>query len=260
MEKTEIIKKFGLVPTDWITTADGVMIIRRPGIKKIQRVAGIEVLLTVMSSDKDHCALIANGKMLNESEGHMAMVSAVGSATPRNCDHIFLHETAEYRAVARVVLELAGLKEGDVMSEDEVGHQPEVVKASKKSPLEEAKERSMPTEIAAGIIHGEHAGTYAITNSYDDEGVVINGEMISRDNVITWDPVRHDFLKDQRSASDNAKMIKLLMAKGLSAGSYKSVLAGHSLLAKYPDMTELINEAGLSDIIIAIGIAKNSNQ
>jgi hypothetical protein len=250
--KTEIIDLYKLTPTDYLTVDGGVMIVKRTGIKKIQKVLDISVSIALLSSDKEHCALLATAELNGQR------ISAVGSATPANCSHPFIHETAEYRAVSRAVLEAAGLKESDVFSEDEFNAKK--IEDSVKSPINELVEKTKPLSLVGYVYCGKHKGLIGEVTSSDDVGLVIGDVMHSYDDVISWDPMTHLFMTDNRSITDNNSIVRLLAKKGVTAKTFLDDIAGSNMGDKYKDFSKFLIEAPLLDVLNVIGIKLNFNK
>lgn len=154
-EIAELYKKYNLSEND-VYNHKHYLIITRSGIEKIQAQEKIEVRFEALECKENFAAVhviatkpgvptletfgsaLYGGKVQNE---HGKWVD-IGNTTSR-----YILEIAEKRALARVVLKLAGLYSENVKSEDE---SEEFKKENKPEPVEPAKKievESVPSEI-----------------------------------------------------------------------------------------------------------------
>jgi len=243
--------KFGLEGSDIVTTPDGVMIIRRPGIKKIQQKLDIRITLTVPFANETSCVVLALAEMPDETGVTLTSTSVIGSATPRNCNHDFPHETAEYRAVSRAVLDVSGLKSMNIMSEDEVGSQPAPQKPL--SPLEELNARAVEVK-KMGFFFDEDQSKCVMEEvdvvDHQSEEVSMSGVIYPLADVFMWSVEEHPYMTGTRTAENVKRVTKLLVSKGVS-GVVPAMLAD-----RYKDWHDMITKAPIIDLLWVIGAKK----
>ncbi len=249
MKSSELLKKFGLSNDDIFVAEDGAIIVKRTGIKKIRKKKQIFVTYDVVGCDRDYCVILAKGS--DPKTGMTAQ--AIASATPKNCNFNFVHETSEYRAEARVVLELIGLKELNVFSEEEYTLGKEIKKAS-KGLSDHAKELSLAGEFIGYVHSGENMGLLAEITQSDDDHYVFDQVAVPIEDVLKWNPAEHSFMKDDRSISDIGKMVKTLASKGVKIDNYKDFVD-----KDFPEWTEFVAKAPLANILKVISKAINKN-
>lgn len=98
-------------------------IITRPGIEKIQNQNNIKVAFETIYCDKDGAVLKAvSMRFDSNADEFIPLFETYGSATIKNCKIHFLVETAEARALARVIIKT--MKWTGVYGESEVENQP----------------------------------------------------------------------------------------------------------------------------------------
>lgn len=104
-------------------TKKKIPIITRSGIEKIQNQNNIKVAFETIYCDSDGVVLKAISMRFDASaDEFVPMVETYGSATIKNCKIHFLVETAEARALARVIIKT--MKWTGVYGEAEVENQP----------------------------------------------------------------------------------------------------------------------------------------
>ena len=122
----QLYKKYNLSKDDIFALKFGNSkkhIITRPGIEKIQASLGIDVQLKIESKSDDHrnCIILATGCIFTtDPKGQKIpkqMCQSFGEVSPQNNTNSFPIAMAEKRALARVVIKMAGLF--GVYSEDE---------------------------------------------------------------------------------------------------------------------------------------------
>jgi hypothetical protein len=253
----ELKNKYGLDENDFYHGEDKTVIVKRTGIKKIRERAEIEVDYEVVGCGIDWCVVLATGRIILEEPipNHTGMTlykeaQSIGSATPKNCSFQFPHEVAEYRAEARVVLELIGLKKQKVFSEDEMRLEEELKKGSL---VTKAKKMSTAGEFKAFVLRGEgkdiignilevHDDTYTIQPDGTKNKIEVNVE-----DVLKWSTAEHPYMKDQRGVSDAPKIIKLLAKKQVTSENYKEYKH-----PKHRTFSKLVGDAPLIDILTVI--------
>lgn len=116
----EIYKKYELTADDvFVQNLSGreIPTIKREGIEKIQAKLGIVLRYELCHVSEDNSCVIIKCT----GQGHSgAAVESYGEATPKNTKQSYPVAMAEKRAKARVVLQIAGLYQEGVYSEDEL--------------------------------------------------------------------------------------------------------------------------------------------
>lgn len=134
-EIKDIYKKYNLDEDDIFKLKFGgkdQYLITRTGIEKIQALLSIQVNFKVEKISDDHksCVILATGVILEEIETEMSgktmkkkqpkiVVTSFGEASPSNNRNSFPVCMAEKRAKARVILQISGLYQLGIYSEDE---------------------------------------------------------------------------------------------------------------------------------------------
>ena len=114
--------KYGLLKEDTFKSSQGWTIITRTGVDKIQAKAGIDITYEVVEYTPGVSASMkAIGHMIEDREVKVesfgsAVLGGFGKGTTKS---LYLLEMSEKRAMARVVLKLAGFYALGVYSEDE---------------------------------------------------------------------------------------------------------------------------------------------
>ncbi len=246
--KNELFEKYGLTAEDYVVTQDGAVIVKRTGIKKIRAKEKMIVTYEIAGCGSDWTTVIASGWVNGEETlvNSKPDAQAIGSATPRNCDFNFMAETAEYRAESRVVLELIGMKEMNVFSESEYQIDNEIKKKT-ESLASKTSEISRTGDFTAYVFRGEHKGLLMDISQFDDEHYILGETAVSIEDAMKWNKAEHSYMRDDRSASDVKKIVKLLGSKGVTKESYSG-------LAVYPKMVwvDFISKAPLIQILEVI--------
>lgn len=133
LDKTlkDLKQTYSLDDSDFFTTMDGQLIVKRTGIEKIQQSQGIYPVLELVDSRPDYAVVKA---VFNEFQTFGSairgdfgtVIKTKEDGTPYSYEGIkgstssyYVVETAEKRALSRLVLKFIGLYQHNVFGEDE---------------------------------------------------------------------------------------------------------------------------------------------